>query len=232
MANQLWRKKAAERSAGSLRRQTVNGPEEAVRVPGKSPGLTAFLNRALMLNVIAPLLIFYLGDLITGKLAGMVLAGGWCLGLVIVTLIRKRQANALAVLGAGISLIGLVGALLWRDPAVYMAAPICEDGLFALLFFGSLCFPRPLIQVIVEDSHWGAFPDELRRTAKYRAAWRILTAAWGTLNITQAVLRSILLLSVPIELYYGISKIYGQLSSMLLLAVSYWFPKWYWERSE
>ncbi len=203
---------------------------ETIKSPAKPTFFKNILNKEFVLSALAPSLIFYIFNFLKLKLIGTILSGCWCLGMVLLKLIRERKINGMALAAGGFSLIGLIGTLVLKNPMFYMAAPIFEDGLYALLFFGSLCFPRPLIQLIVEDSHLGSFPDELRRTAKYRAAWRILTLTWGVLNLTQALLRSILLVAAPLELYYGIGKIYGQLSSGLLLLGSYWFPKWYWKR--
>jgi hypothetical protein len=75
-------------------------------------------------------------------------------------------------------------------------------------------------------------PDELKKQPKYAAAWRIVTIAWGVLNISQAVLRTILLYSVSMSSYYAISTSWGNVSGPRLLAFSILFPKCYWKRTK
>jgi len=203
---------------------------ENQRNPGKYSMLKNIFNHEFVISAIVPLIIFYIFVHLNMKLTGIVLSGCWCIVVVVIKLIREHKVNVIALLAGIFSAVGLVGTVISRNPAFYLVAPIVSDILWALIFFGSLFTPRPLIQVIVEDSHIGLFSEELRRTRKYKSAWQILTAAWGVLNVTQAVLRSILLYKVSMELYYTISTIYGNISSPLLLVFSYAFPKWYWRR--
>jgi hypothetical protein len=98
-------------------------------------------------------------------------------------------------------------------------------------FFRFFVYPAALIQIIVEDSHIGMFPEDFRQTRRYKSAWQIVTAAWGVLNVTQALLRTILLYTAPLEIYYTVSTFYTNISSPLLLVISYAFPKWYWHRA-
>ena len=188
-----------------------------------------FLNRNFIQSALIPLLLFYIFKWQKRELEGIIISGIWCVGVVIYNLIRDRKVNALAVLTGTISAIGLTGTIIMRSPTFYLMAPVFTDILFAFVFFGSLWAPRPLIQVFAEDAMPWAFPEGLRKSAKYREAWVVVTVAWGILNITQGALRAILLTTTPVATYYTISTIYNQLSALLLMAFSYFFPKWYWE---
>ncbi|HBF39747.1 MAG TPA: hypothetical protein DDW50_20840 [Firmicutes bacterium] len=192
--------------------------------------LSNIFNREFMVSAIVPLLIFYIFRYLRMTLGGIILSGCWCVCVVVIKLIREHKVNVLALLAGIFSAIGLVGTIISQSPTFYLISPIVIDILYALIFCGSLFTPRPLIQVIVEDSHLGLFSEDFRSTRKYKSAWQILTAAWGVLNITQALLRMILLHSAPVEVYYTISTVYSNISSPLLLVFSYVFPKWYWHR--
>ncbi|VBB07114.1 Hypothetical protein LUCI_2358 [Lucifera butyrica] len=194
------------------------------------PSSAKLFNKEFIASVIIPLIIFYIFNYRKMALAGTILSGCWCIGVFLFNLIREHKTNILALLSGIFLVIGLLCTILWRNPNIYFVEPIFEDVLYAVIFFSSLFFSRPLIQVFVEDSHIVAFPEEFRKTSQYKSVWKILTIAWGVLNVSQALLRVALLYSVPIELYYAISKIYVNVSSPLLLLFSYKFPKWYWKR--
>jgi intracellular septation protein A len=203
---------------------------EEKNIAGKPSVFKNIFNPEFIVSAIIPLLIFYSFTYLKMNLSGIVLSGCWCVCVVVVKLIRDHKVNVIALLAGIFSAIGLIGTIISHNPTFYLATPIVIDILYALIFFGSLFTPRPLIQVIVEDSQIGLFSEDLRRTRKYKSAWQILTVAWGALNITQALLRSILLFSVSVELYYTMSTIYSNISSPLLLVFSYTFPKWYWHK--
>ena len=49
-------------------------------------------------------------------------------------------------------------------------------------------------------------------------------------DLIQAVLRTILLYSVSVELYYGISTVYSNVTTLLFIVLSFTLPKWYLKR--
>lgn len=203
---------------------------EKPNLPRKQSFLRNIFNQEFLISAIVPLVIFYIFDYFQMTLNGIILSGCWCVCVVAIKLIREHKVNVIALLAGIFSAVGLVGTIISHNPTFYLISPIVIDILYALIFLGSLLTPRPLIQVFVEDAHLGMFPEELRCTRKYKRAWQIITVAWGILNITQALLRILLLHSVSMSLYYSISTIYSSISSPLLLVLSYLFPRWYWRR--
>ncbi|WP_341420314.1 hypothetical protein [Clostridium magnum] len=109
-------------------------------------------------------------------------------------------------------------------------APILQDALLALVFFGSLLCRKSLVQVIVEQTYLKNVPEEIRRKPRYKSAWRILTAAWGILNVVQAILRIALLNHMSMSSYYAVNTAYSNISNSLLLVFCIMFPKWYFSR--
>jgi len=89
-----------------------------------------------------------------------------------------------------------------------------------------------VLPLIVEQSYLKNVPEDFKQNPRYKSAWRILTGAWGIMNISQAVVRIALLYSVSMSSYYAISMVYGSIATPLLLAVSMTFPKWYWNREK
>lgn len=193
--------------------------------------LKQVFNRQFVVSAIIPLLVFFIFNHWGMTLPGIVASGSWSISVILWGLIKERRANTLASLAAITSLIGLLGTIISRNPLLYLVSPIVTDVLTSLLFFSSLFVARPLVQMIVEETWVNAFPDDFRRTSKYKTPWRILTMIWGVLNLIHAAFRGILLLTVPIAVYYSASTILNSTSSIVLMIFSIWFPGWYWART-
>ncbi|MBU3175261.1 septation protein IspZ [Clostridium estertheticum] len=191
--------------------------------------LKNIFNKEFVISAIIPVIIFSAFDKFKMTLTGVILSGLWCIGVVLIDFIKEHKINALAAMAGIFSAIGLIGTIVSKNPTFYLVAPIVQDWLYALIFFVSLFFERSLVQIIVEQSFLKNVSEEFRRKPKYKSAWRILTCAWGILNISQAVLRMILLHSISMSSYYAISMAYSNISGPLLIAFSISFPKWYWK---
>jgi Intracellular septation protein A len=191
--------------------------------------LKNIFNRDFVVSAVIPVVIFYFFSKFKMPLTGIILSGGWSIGVVIVNYIKEHEINALATMAAVFSGIGLIGTIISKNATFYFVSPIVKDILLALIFLGSLFLERPLLQIIVEQSYLKNVSEEFRIKPKYKSVWRILTIAWGILNVSQAVVGAILLYSVSMESYYAISTLYSNISTPLLLAFSISFPKWYWK---
>ena len=192
--------------------------------------LKNIFNKDFIVSAIIPILIVYVFSKFKMSLTGIILSGIWSIGVVIVNYTKEHEINALATMAAVFSGIGLIGTIISKNPTFYFISPIVRDILCALIFLGSLFLEKPLIQIIVEQSYLKNVPEEFRKKQKYKSTWRILTIAWGVLNISQAVIGTILLYSVSMESYYAIITLYSNISSPLLVAFSITFPRWYWRK--
>jgi hypothetical protein len=65
----------------------------------------------------------------------------------------------------------------------------------------------------------------------YKAAWMLLTGAWGVLSILKAAVRIVLLLTVSTSVYFSTSTLIGNITSVIMLIASVQFPSWYWNRA-
>ncbi len=187
-------------------------------------------NKDFIVSAIIPVVIFYVFNKFKMPLSGIILSGVWSIGVVIVNFIKEHEINVLATMAAIFSGVGLIGTIISKNPTFYFISPIVRDILYALIFFGSLFLEKPLIQVIVEQSYLKNIPEELRKKAKYKSTWKILTIAWGALNISQAAVGIILLHLVSMQSYYAIITLYSNISTPLLIAFSISFPRWYWKK--
>ncbi len=188
------------------------------------------LNLEFVVSVIIPIILFSAFDHYRMTLEATIISGSWSILVMLILFIKNRKINIFAASGTGFSVIGLIGTIISKDPVYYLASPIVIDLLLAVVFLGSVTIGRPIIQVLAEYTVKGGFSEELRKKPEYKSAWIIVTTLWGILNITQALLRIILLYSVSKEIYYAVSTAYGSISSPLLLLFSFWFPGWYWRR--
>lgn len=189
--------------------------------------LSKVFNKDFVVSAIVPIIIFSVFDKMGMTLKGVTLSGVWSIGVVFINFIKEHQINVLASMAAVFSGIGLVGTIISKNPTFYFIAPIAQNILIAAVFLGSLCFKRPLIQIIVEQSYLKNAPRALKDNPKYKANWKMLTTAWGILNITEAVLKIILLNAVSMSSYYAISTVCGNILDSFLIIFSIFFSKWY-----
>jgi intracellular septation protein A len=165
-------------------------------------------------------------------LLGTILAGGWSLTAIFLQLTSKRKVSPFAIIVALFSVLGLIRTIIFHNPTFYLESPILMDLVLGCMFLGSLVIGKPLIQIFAEYEMKEFFPEKLRMHLKYVSAWRILTAGWGLLCISQALLRLGLLNTTSPAFYYTVSSVYSHISTPFLLVFSYCFPQWYWRNLE
>ncbi|WP_318739694.1 VC0807 family protein [Clostridium sp. JS66] len=121
------------------------------------------LNKDFIISAIIPVLICLSFNKINMTLKGIILAGIWSIGVVILNFIKDYEINALAVITAAFSGIGLLGTVVSNNPNFYLLAPIVRDVLYALVFFLSVLIKKPLIQVIAEQIYLKNVPEEVKK---------------------------------------------------------------------
>lgn len=194
--------------------------------------ITKIFDLNFLLSVVIPIIIFYILSYFNMVLLGTILAGSWALTAVVFQYTKNRKVNIFAIivaLSSIFSAIGLFGTIIFRSPTFYLESPVLTDMVLGCIFLGSLFIGKPLIQIFAEYEMKDAFSQELRMHPKYVSAWRILTAGWGLMCMSQALLRLALLHTASPAVYYSISSVYGSASTPLFLLFSFWFPKWYWK---
>lgn len=156
--------------------------------------------------------------------------------MLVVTYWRSRRIELFPGLAIPIVTIELIGTLVTRNPAIYLASAAIENALWGVLFLGSILMPRPLIQIFAEMLNPGLGSQEFLSQVKlplhlYRSAWQILTAIWGVVNLSKAVILIFSQLWLPIETFLIVRTTSGIPVMVLLLIFSYRFPEWYWKRA-
>jgi len=133
-------------------------------------------------------------------------------------------------------LIELIGTLITRNPDFYLASAAIDNVLWGLLFLGSLLFARPLIQIFAELLNPGLGSQDFLNHFEmpvqlYRSAWKILTAIWGGVSLTKAIILILSQLKLPLEAFLIVRTVSGLPVLALMLIFAYRFPRWYWMRT-
>jgi intracellular septation protein A len=192
--------------------------------------------RQLVLGALVPITIFYTLHRLGQPLTGALLAIGWSIGLLVIKYWRSRSIELFPALAIPIILIELIGTLITRNPDFYLASAAIDNVLWGLLFFSSLLFTRPLIQVFAELLNPGLGSQEFLSHFEmpvrlYRSAWRILTVIWAVVSLTKAIILILSQLKLPLEAFLVVRTASGFPVLVLMLIFTYRFPRWYWARA-
>ena len=207
--------------------------QQNISAPLQISGAT-FPYRQFILGALVPISLFYVFHRFEQPLAGALLAIGWSISLLGFTYWRSRRIELFPGLAIPIIAIELVGTLITRNPAFYLASAAIENALWGLVFLGSILISRPLIQVFAELLNPGLgsqeFLEQLELSPQlYRSAWQIITAAWGIVALSKAMILVFSQLWLPIETFLIIRTASGIPVMVLMLFLSYRFPEWYWK---
>jgi hypothetical protein len=162
----------------------------------------------------------YLPSLLIGSLvpsAGMV-----------VTLVRERKLDSagffmtvVMLASAGLSVISGSTRLLLAKDALLMVA---VGGWFLVTVRGSqplvLRFSRPLLEgrIGAREESWD---DLWARSPDFRRLWRVCTVAWGVGSLVDAVVRVVIVYTLPIDLAVGLGGVqYGIFTVLMLVIVN------------
>jgi intracellular septation protein A len=202
---------------------------------GRSISGANFPFRQFFLGALVPILFFYVLHRIGQALAGAMLAIGWSSCLLAFTYWRSRRIELFPGLAIPIIIIELTGTLVFRSPDLYLASAAIENVLWGLLFLGTAFLRRPLIQIFAEMLNPGLGTQEFLNQFNlplqlYRSAWQIVTAFWGIVNLSKAILLICSQLWLSMEAFLIVRTASGLPVVVLMLIFSYRFPGWYWER--
>ena len=195
---------------------------------------TTFPYRQFILGALVPISLFYVFHRFGQPLTGALLAIGWSISLLGFTYWRSRRIELFPGLAIPIIAIELIGTLITRNPAFYLASAAIENALWGLVFLGSILISRPLIQIFAELLNPGLGSQEFLEQLKlspqlYRSAWQIITAAWGFVALSKAMILVFSQRWLPIETFLIVRTASGIPVMVLMLFLSYRFPEWYWK---
>ena len=191
--------------------------------------MSASAVKRILLGAVVPVMVYYLGRRLGVPMVGAALASVWGLGLLAGYFVRDRELDGFSAIGAVYCLAELAGLLVTRDPDWYLLSPIVADGCMGAVFLASALLPRPLIQVLAEQTAGkDAFPDAVRNSGYFRPLWLRLSALWAGAYMLRAFCLWVVLQGWPVEVYLAALTVLDWPVILALIALSFWYPKYYW----
>jgi len=183
------------------------------------------------LGAIAPIFLYYTGRKLNMPMIGAVAASVWGLLVLGWYWVKQNEFDGFSGIGAAYALSELAGLLVTQNPDWYLISPTISDWMMGAVFLGSMLASRPLIQRLSEQmAGLDAFPEEVRNSEYFRRLWLRLSLLWGGAYLLRGALNYVLLATTPMEVYLASRIMLGWPVTIGLIAVSFWYPKRYWQR--
>lgn len=186
--------------------------------------------RRILFGTVAPVVIFALSRKAGILLEGAMAASFWSLAVMAFILWRDRHWDVFSITGAAYAMAELVAILATRNPEMFLLGPIVFAVVFGLFFFASWLIRRPALLFFAEQSVGReTFDEELRNSPCFMVPWNRLTLLWGTAYLGKATALFILFTFAPEDIYLGTKALIGWPMTAGLVALSFWYPKRYWD---
>ena len=163
------------------------------------------LYRSLIVSVALPLIaVQVLLRTGTPAVTALAIAAIFPFGDALVTLVRKRRFDPIAVLSLIAIVVGIGTSGITGDAGVAVAKDSLFTLVFGLIFLGSLGASRPMIFVLGKQFATGGDPaaaaawDARWALAPFRRTVRLITLVWGCGLLLEAVLRVVAAFSLPV----------------------------------
>jgi intracellular septation protein A len=172
----------------------------------------AGLRTSLIISAVLPLLMYLLASPHLAPLPVFALmavppvlycAYGW---------VRARRIDPMSIITLVLIAVGMLLALLVRDPRLFLLRDSYESGAFGLLCLLSLPFNRPaalyLYQwFLAQTPQQRARLQAATRVPYARFARRLITAVWGAVFLGETLLDTFLVYHLPIALWMAIHPV-------------------------
>lgn len=184
----------------------------------------------LAVNLLLPWVAYRLAQPHWGEIGGLIASAIPPLAWSIVELVRFRRIDALsAVILLGIVLSLLAMAFGGGTRALLMRESLAS-GMIGVVFLGSLLAKRPIVfyltrATVARETREGVARLELlwSENRGFVTAMRLLTLVWGTGLAADAVLRTYLAATWPIERFLVVSPMLGYGVFGVLMAWTFWY---------
>ncbi|GLY72969.1 VC0807 family protein [Actinoallomurus iriomotensis] len=168
------------------------------------------LVRTLIWEIGAPLLVYYALHLLgASSLLSFAAATAVSLGRILFVAARDRRLDGLAALMGVMFGLGLVLTLVTGDPRVALAKDSVTTGVAGLAFLGSCLFGRPLMfamaRRILPEARQAEADERWRNDPRYRSRLVVLSLMWGVILLGEALVRIVLVYSLPVDVMVGLS---------------------------
>ena len=168
-----------------------------------------------------PIVAFYAGWKLAGLGGGIV--AGTLVAIALFVWERRRGRSGLgASLGLGMAGVQAVAGFLSGTAIGYLAPPVIANGLYGLVFIGSVLIGQPLAGVFAAETY--PFPQELRSSPLFRRVFSIVSLAWGLVFLARCLLRLGILSRGDVDVFVLVNLATGLPLNVALMVWSFWYP--------
>ncbi|MER6944557.1 VC0807 family protein [Nonomuraea sp. NPDC000554] len=150
-------------------------------------------------GMILPVAVFYVGLVLGGFTAGVVVAVAWVYGGAAWRIVKGRAVPGSVLLAAGMVTVRAVLALLTGSPVLFFLQPTLGVFCASAAFLSTARLRRPLARRVAEDLV--PLPDQVLNKPLMQRFFRRQSLIWGCAQFVNGSLSLWLLLSQPVETY-------------------------------
>src|SRR5207248_2292802 len=133
-----------------------------------------------LVDAVAPLVIFLVGNQTLGLGWAMAGATAWAVGVMIVRRAKRQSIGLFLWVSLGFVLVRGAAGIASHSDAVYFGPGVVNNFVIGLVFVGSVIVRRPIVGMIAPVFY--PFTDEVKAHPAYRRVFGRLTLAWGALQ--------------------------------------------------
>jgi hypothetical protein len=205
-----------------------------VAMPGTSSVLARILPwvQTILLSVVAPIVIYgMLTDRGFSEVSALIISGVGPVVDLAITMAISRRIDEFSVFVLVFLVIGVVTSLLFDDPRLLLLKESAVTGLFGLVLLGSLLAPRPLMFYFGRRFATGGSAEKIAwwnglwQYQGFRRTQRVLTLVWGTVLLTEAVLRGVLAFALPVGTMVVVNSVLPPVVFALLIVFTITYAK-------
>ncbi|MCM2534429.1 hypothetical protein NDK43_21445 [Neobacillus pocheonensis] len=172
-------------------------------------------------DILIPYLIYYIAykSGINIQLA-FILGAIWSAIMVLLSLIRKRQLDGLALFMLVIMIASLVTSLIAGNPRIMVAKESVISGVLGILSLASLASKRPAFFYLIQK-FFSMNPEEWEKRwdqkAEFRRVLRLMSLVWGVGFTVEAIVRIVIAFTLPIQTSIILSPILMYIAIIVLV---------------
>lgn len=169
----------------------------------------------VLLDIVLPLVVFQIArNAGVAEVSSLVLSGLPPAAGVFVDWHRRRQVEVIGVAVLGGIALSMLLALLSDDPKVILLEGALVTAVFAMAHLLSVRMRRPLIFYFAQAFQGGRFSDagiemevEYDQYVEARSFWRMAAIVWGTVGLTEAAVRVVVIQNVSTSTALAINRV-------------------------
>lgn len=184
---------------------------------------------SIVINGVLPYVLYILLSPHLPQVTALAITAVPALIYTLIGFVRNRRIDLIGAIALITIVIGIISALLIRDPRVFLIRESFFTAGYGILCLVSLLFPKPLMFYFGRYFVGGNDPAKM---ANYDALWqypyfrftnRVITVVWGVGFLGEAIVRTILVYNLSTAQFLAISPIvlYGITIGLIVITMLY-----------